>query len=61
MQDCIVKCFESPVQLEEMDLRLEKKIDVLWWSKVTETDEWYKLQYEGQDYDTEVKTLTWET
>ena len=47
MQDCIIECLESPVQLEEMDLRLEKKIDV---SKVTETDEWYKLQYEDQDY-----------
>jgi len=29
MQDCIVECFENPVQLEEMDLGLEKKIDVL--------------------------------
>ena len=50
MQDCIDESLESPVQLEEMDLGLEKKIDVLWCSKVTETDEWYKLQYEDQDY-----------
>ena len=61
MQDCIVECLESPIQLEEIDLRLEKKIDVLWWSKVTETDEWYKLQYEDQDYVWTLKTLTWET
>ena len=52
--DCIVESFENPVQLEEMDLRLEKK----WWSKVKETDEWYKLQYEGQDYVWTLKTLT---
>ena len=30
MQDCIDECLESPVQLEEMDFRLEKKIDILW-------------------------------
>ena len=29
MQGCIVECFESPIQLEEMGLGLEKKIDVL--------------------------------
>jgi len=33
-----------------MDLGLEKKIAVLWWSKVTESNKWYKLQYEDQDY-----------